>query len=365
MNPLSVLLSFPYGIAVIDRQLKVLFANPALYELFKIPPQGDKESANLLFSDNYVIINQLELFFRDGKGFLDHDYTIKTADGDSSVELAIYHIDFGGRDTGACLTVRSNKGRQELHSEQEKSEKISMLAMMSTGLAHEIKNPLGGIKGAAQLLSREHGDKENYCQMIVSETERINSLVDELLSLGKQKQQKPVKLNIHKVLDETALLQKSMLEKKDIKLIRDYDPSLPLLNGRPDRLKQLFINLIKNAVETMENGGELRLRTRTVLDPAPKPLKGKKKLMMSVDVIDSGSGIDPKVEKQLFTPFITGKTEGTGLGLVLSLKIAGDHGGTLTLQNNINKEGATGASGASGATGATGATARVILPLAP
>ncbi len=98
----------------------------------------------------------------------------------------------------------------------------------------------------------------------------------------------------------------------------------------------------------MESGGELRLRTRTVLDPTPTPLKGKKKMMMSVDVIDSGTGIDPMVEKQLFTPFITGKREGTGLGLVLSLKIAGDHGGTLTLQNNKNKD---------------GATARVILPL--
>ncbi len=187
MNTLSVLLSFPYGIAVIDRQLKVLFVNPAFYELFKMPPQRNKESANLLFSDNPIIITQLELFFRDGKGFLDHDYTIKTGDGGSSVELAINHIDFGDRDTGACLTVRSNVGRQELHSEQEKSEKISMLAMMSAGLAHEIKNPLGGIKGAAQLLSREQGDKENYCKMIVSETERINSLVDELLSLGRQK----------------------------------------------------------------------------------------------------------------------------------------------------------------------------------
>ena len=350
MNPLSVLLSFPYGIAIIDRQLKVLFVNPAFYELFKMPPRRGKESANLLFSDNPIIITQLELFFRDGKGFLDHDYTIKTGGGGNSVELAINHIDFGDRDTGACLTVRSNVGRQELHSEQEKSEKISMLAMMSAGLAHEIKNPLGGIKGAAQLLSREYGDKENYCKMIVSETERINSLVDELLSLGTQKKQKPVKLNIHKVLDETTLLQRSMLEEKNIKLIRDYDPSLPLLKGRPDRLKQLFINLIKNSVETMESGGELRLRTRTVLDPAPTPLKGKKKMMMSVDVIDSGSGIDPRVEKQLFTPFITGKPEGTGLGLVLSLKIAGDHGGTLTLQNNKNKD---------------GATARVILPLSP
>lgn len=349
MNLLRVLLSFPYGIAVIDRKLKVLFVNPAFYELFKISPGRGKESARLLFSDNPVIIAQLELFFSDGKGFLDHDHSIATGEGDSSsVELAINHIDFGQDDTGACVTVRSNVGRQELHNEQEKSEKISMLAMMSAGLAHEIKNPLGGIKGAAQLLAREYGDKDNYCKMIVTETDRINSLVNELLSLGTQKKQRPVKLNIHKVLDETALLQKSMLDEKNITMIRDYDPSLPMLKGMPDRLKQLFINLIKNAVETMESGGELRLRTRTVLDPAPTPFKGKKKMMMAVDIIDSGTGIDPRVEKQLFTPFITGKQTGTGLGLVLSLKIAGDHGGTLTLQNNKN---------------APGATARVILPI--
>ena len=349
MNSLNVLLSFPYGIAVIDRRLKVLFVNPAFYEEFKIPPGRGRKGASLLFSDNPEITAHLELFFSDGKGFLDHDYSITTGEGgSSSVELAINHIDFGENDTGACVTVRSNVGRQELHDEQEKTEKISMLAMMSAGLAHEIKNPLGGIKGAAQLISREYGDKDNYCNMIVMETDRINSLVNELLSLGKKRDQTPVRLNIHKVLEETALLQKSTLEEKKITLIRDYDPSLPMLKGLPDRLKQLFINLIKNGAETMESGGELRLRTRTVLDPAPTPFKGKKKIMMAVDIIDSGTGIDPKVEKQLFTPFITGKREGTGLGLVLSLKIAGDHGGTLTLHNNKN---------------GPGATARVILPI--
>lgn len=349
MNSLNVLLSFPYGIAVIDRLLKALFVNPAFYEVFKISPGRGREGAKLLFSDNPEIITQLELFFSDGKGVLDHDYKIKTGEGGGgTVELAINHIDFGENDTGACVTVRSNVGRRELHTEQEKSEKISMLAMMSAGLAHEIKNPLGGIKGAAQLISREYGDKDNYCQMIVTETERINALVNELLSFGKKKERTPVRLNIHQVLDETALIQKTMLDERNITLIRDYDPSLPTLKGLPDRLKQLFINLIKNGVETMESGGELRLRTRTVLDPTPTPFKGKKRIMMAVDIIDSGNGIDPGVEKQLFTPFITGKREGTGLGLVLSLKIAGDHGGTLTLQNNKN---------------APGATARVILPL--
>ena len=334
---------------MIDRHFKVLFVNPAFFENFKIPPSRGKEGAQLLFTDNPMIITQLELFFREGKGFLDHDFTVVTGEpGNASVELAINHIDYGQNDTGACVTVRSNIGRQELHNEQEKSEKISMLAMMSAGLAHEIKNPLGGIKGAAQLIAREYGDRDNYCKMIVSETDRINSLVIELLSLGREKESAPVSLNIHQVLDETLLVQKTILDKKSVKLIRDYDPSLPMLKGTPDRLKQLFINLIKNSVEMMENGGELRLRTRAVLGPAPTPLKGKKKVMMAVEVIDSGTGIDTEVEKQLFTPFITTKKEGTGLGLVLSLKIAGDHGGTLTLQNNKNKN---------------GATARVILPI--
>jgi two-component system nitrogen regulation sensor histidine kinase GlnL len=349
MNPLSILLSFPYGIALFDGQLKTIFTNPAFYEVFQVSPDRSREGAHSLFSDNPEVIRQLKLFFRSGIGFLDHEFSVKTGEGESaSVELAINHIDFGQKDRGACVTVRSTVGSQELRRELEKEEKIAMLAMMAAGLAHEIKNPLGGIKGAAQLISREHSDTSEFCGMIVRETERINSLVDELLTLGREKKIRPVKVNIHQVLDETAALQKPLFDKKKIRLIRDYDPSLPMLKGQPDRLKQLFINLTKNGAESMGSGGELRLRTRTVLEPAPTPLKGGKKAMMAVEIIDSGAGIDPKIAKALFTPFNSNKKEGTGLGLVLSLKIARDHGGTLTLKNNRN---------------APGATARVILPI--
>ena len=349
MNPLKILLSFPYGIAIFDSRLTSVFINSSFCEIFKLSPGQAGEDARSFLSDNPELLHHLELFFRDGVGFLDHDFTIKTGEKENaSIELAVNHIDFGKAEPGACVTVRSNVGRQELNSELEKEEKISMLAMMAAGLAHEIKNPLGGIKGAAQLIGRENKDLGEYTGMIVRETERINSLVSELLTLGKGKEQKSVKLNIHQLLDDTLFLQKASFDQKAIKVRRDYDPSLPNLKGQPDRLKQLFINLIKNGVEMMEGGGELRIRTRTVLDPAPTPLKTRKKMMMAVEVIDSGTGIDPKIARQLFTPFNSSKSGGTGLGLVLSLKIARDHGGTLTLHNNKN---------------APGAMARVILPM--
>ncbi|GMT42384.1 MAG: PAS domain-containing sensor histidine kinase [bacterium] len=350
MNPLRILLSFPDGLAVFDNKLEVVFINPAFYEILKLPSNSQAEkTARSLFRDVPEITARLGTLFKDGVGYMNHDFVIKKKGSDSvSAYLAINPIDFGKNETGACVTARSNLGKRELRLEREKEGKISMLSMMAAGLAHEIKNPLGGIKGVAQLIAQEHDDMAEYSRLIVKETERINSMVTELLSLGKEKRQKRKNINIHQALDEILALQEPVFLKKDIAVVKDYDPSLPLIKTAPDRIKQLFLNLTNNAVETMTRGGRLRVKTRKALIPAPTAGDKGKKSMMSIEFIDSGKGINPKIAKHLFTPFITSKRGGTGLGLVISLKIARDHGGTITLENHRNEP---------------GATAKVIIPI--
>ncbi len=346
MNPLNVLISFPHAIAVFDRGMKALFINPAFREIFNIPTSQDRDAEGI-FAANPDITGHLGRLFAEGLSYINHDFTVGGTK--RGVALSIHNIDYGHSETGACVVAQENVGKNEIQNELKKEEKIEMLSMITAGLAHEIKNPLSGIRGAAQLIGKDNESLGEYCKLIIDETDRINSLVGELMDIGRVRKQKLAKENIHRILEDVLLLQEAFLAKRGIKLVRDYDPSLPQTIMEADRLKQTFINLVKNAVESSDKGGELRIRTRTALEPAPNTQpRAKKGMMMSIEISDTGKGISPEVAKHLFTPFNTSKRHGTGLGLVISLKIVQDHGGVLTLENN--------------ATG-SGATARVLLPL--
>lgn len=346
-NPLNVLVSFPYGVAVFDHTLAPVFMNPAFRETFGVPAGGAPRAPELFANRAPEVTAHVERLFREGMSYLNHDFPLTDGTGKRTIALAVHTIDYGGHVTGACVVAQETPGKKELHREFEKEEKMAMLSMITAGLAHEIKNPLSGIRGAAQLIGKEHGALAEYCSLIINETDRINSLVTELMDMGRGRQLAMETTNIHRLLDDIILLQKAVFKRKKIEVVRDYDPSLPPVNIDPGRIKQTILNLVKNAVEA--GGGVLRIRTRTALDPtATINPRQKKGMMMAVEIIDGGKGISPEAAKNLFTPFNTTKTHGTGLGLVLSLKIARDHGGALTLHNNP---------------GGRGATARLLLPL--
>ncbi|MBI5179114.1 MAG: hypothetical protein HZA04_07625 [Nitrospinae bacterium] len=349
MNPISVLTSFPHGIAVFGQDLKAAFINPAFCEMFRLAPNA-QSAAPELFAHTPEITAHLRKLLAEGQSYINHDFALEAPEGAKrTVALFIHTIDFGEAQTGACVIAQENLGKRELHREFEKEEKMAALSLITAGLAHEIKNPLSGIRGAAQLIGKENAELAEYSNLIIAETDRINSLVSELMDIGTERKIKKSKINIHRILDDILYLQEAGLAQREIRAVRDYDPSLPPVMVDADRLKQTFINLVKNAVEAMPKGGDLKVRTRTALDPAPTIApQAKKGMMMSIEIVDSGNGIPPEVAKHLFTPFNTSKRQGTGLGLVLTLKIVRDHGGVLTLENNP---------------GGKGATARVLIPL--
>jgi len=347
VNPLSILATFPHGVAVFDRDMRAVFINPAFCEMFNMSVSPGV-SADDLFSKTPEVPRHIKELFTEGKTHINHDFR-PDATVARAMALYVYSVDYGEAERGACVICQADEGKRELQSEFEKEDKMAMLSMITAGLAHEIKNPLSGIKGAAQLISKESSAYADLCKLIVNETDRINSLVNELMDVKTPGGQKKKKTNIHKILDDILLLQQPELARRKITVARDFDPSLPPITVFEDRLKQTFINLIKNAVESTGHNAELRVKTRMSLEQTPtiNP-KGGGGMMMSVEIIDSGKGIDPEILKHLFTPFNTSKKQGTGLGLVISLKIVRDHGGTLVLENNHSGK---------------GAVARVLLPL--
>jgi len=342
MDAEKFLVSYPDGIAVFDSSLTVRFANPAIAEMLGIPRARAGAGARDIFPHSPEIIELLKTFFEKGGSYLHYDFPLQTAQNKPiPVELSINAVSFSEEESGAGLIIRLTEGRKLLHSEIEKDEKMAALSIMAAGLAHEIRNPLGGIRGTAQLIGESNADLAEYCNLIIKETDRISGLVTDLLELGGKKRVEAKRVNIHRLIDETIKLLEPVLEREKIEIIRDFDPSLPEIMAEPGRLKQVFLNLAKNGVEMMGQKGEMRIKTRISLSSSTLSSTGmKKRMMMSIEFIDNGKGIPPEILKNLFTPFNTSKPSGTGLGLVISLQVLKDHGGTLTVENNSDGRGA-------------------------
>jgi two-component system, NtrC family, nitrogen regulation sensor histidine kinase GlnL len=205
---------------------------------------------------------------------------------------------------------------------------------MASVLAHEIKNPLSGIRGAAQLLEPTlSSDDRQLARLIVEETDRIRALVDRMEVFGDERPLEKSPVNIHAVLDHVKRLASTGFA-AGVRIIEDYDPSLPAIPANRDKLVQAFLNLIKNAAEALESTGDTaRIILRTAFRPGVRlTVPGsttRVSLPFMIEIEDSGPGIRNDVREHLFDPFVTTKHSGTGLGLSLVAKIISDHGGII------------------------------------
>ena len=197
------------------------------------------------------------------------------------------------------------------------------------GLAHEVKNPLAGLRGAAQLLGRRLGegdDAQRYLAVIVAEVDRLTGLVDRLLAPAPPRPFAP--LSVHEVLERVRLLAEAEAG-WSVVIQRDYDPSLPPLDGDADRLAQALWNLIRNALES--GSSEVRLRTRAERNvPIGDELA---RLAMRLEIADNGRGVPEDLGSRIFLPLVSGRADGTGLGLPIAQQVAREHGGALSYRS--------------------------------
>ncbi|MGA3230561.1 MAG: ATP-binding protein [Candidatus Binatus sp.] len=235
------------------------------------------------------------------------------------------------------------------------------LQLSPAGLAHEVRNPLTGIKGAAELMAGmfpEDGRAQQYCSVILDGVNRIASLVEQVLMVSGPQRLANEPVNIHIVLHQAMRMAGLFPQPPDgVVVLQDFDPSLPDVVGDAGALERTFLNLIKNAAEAIGSSGTIRLHTRIERE-FTMTAEGRRRQFLRVEVSDSGVGIAEDQLAQLFTPFFTTKPAGTGLGLVLCQRIIALHGGRLWAQRGGVEARGTGAS-------KDGMTFKVTLPMMP
>jgi two-component system nitrogen regulation sensor histidine kinase GlnL len=229
------------------------------------------------------------------------------------------------------LVEISDTTRQtRIHRDNALLAQLGGSRLMARQLAHEIKNPLGGLRGAAQLLERELPSEElrEYTRVIIGEADRLRALVDSLLGPARAPRLEPV--NIHELLDRVYQLVRAEAA-PTLSIQRDYDPSLPPLDLDRDQVIQVMLNLARNAVQALGTHGQLSLRTRALTNVNIG--EARHRVVAAVQFEDNGPGVPPELGETIFYPLVTARQGGTGLGLAVAQDIATRHGGLVEFES--------------------------------
>ena len=334
-----ILSAMPSPVVVADGGLRLRFVNPAAEQLVAAGSAllAGRPLAELVTFDSPLLdlIRRVRL---SGNSISEYGVSLPLQRGVAPlVDMHVAPLGDAG-DPAATLvvlhpcSVARKLGRQLSHRGAARS-----VAGLAQTLAHEIKNPLSGIRGAAQLLELGvDGDEDRQLtRLICEETDRICGLVDRMeeFSDGRPIERRPV--NIHQVLERVRRLAASGFARR-VRFVERYDPSLPDVDGDRDRLVQVFLNLVKNAAEAAPaDDGQIVLVTQYQhgLRVAVGNSRERLEVPITVEVRDNGQGVPDDLAGNLFEPFVSAKPGGTGLGLSLVAKIVGDHGGVVEFEN--------------------------------
>jgi two-component system nitrogen regulation sensor histidine kinase GlnL len=258
------------------------------------------------------------------------------------VDVAVSNIGDAPRDRPAALAIamRDRSAARTLREEISERERQESYGHIAAGIAHEVRNPLGGIRGAAELIGMSSKDERSQkaASLIVREVDRISGLVDELMVFARGDRLELRGVNIHRLLD--TLIELVQLERghEQIRIVRRYDPSLPELEADEARLQQVFLNLVRNAMQAMENEpGRLTISTGMTLEHRLVGLDGRAQPTVRIRIQDQGPGIPEEILGRLSTPFFTTKPKGTGLGLSVARHWVRRHGGRLRIESVVGE----------------------------
>ncbi len=315
------------SVLVFDEALRVSYINPAAEELFAV---SSRQVMGHALEELVVNGDGLPVRVREavdsGRPFTVRELQLQTTAGQElTVDCTVTPLPASGAREVLVEMLRLDR-HLRINREENLLAQHQAAHDLVRRLAHEIKNPLGGLRGAAQLLERELSEEslKEYTGIIIGEADRLRGLVDRLL--GPNQLPRKSRTNVHKVLEHVCNLI-SVDEAAEVRIVRDYDPSVPDLMADSDMLIQAVLNVVRNAVQAMGAKGELTLRTRVVRQITIG--NQRHKLVLQLDILDNGPGIQPQMLATIFYPMVTGRDEGTGLGLSIAQSLVHRHGGLI------------------------------------
>jgi two-component system nitrogen regulation sensor histidine kinase GlnL len=328
------------GVIVFDRRGMVTLINPAAEEITGISRrQAQGHLPAEIFAGVETLLEMVEKTAATSMTISDYENIALTKGGHITPVSATTSplLQDNGEQIGTILILRDLTSIRDLERAVRQADRLSILGTLAAGLAHEVKNPLGGIKGAAQLLEMElpaESELRDYTRVMLKEVQRVNRIVEELLELASPRRLELSKVNLHKTLADILILQKRAVGKKKITFQQQFDPSIPPVLGDEALLIQLFLNLIKNAVEAVGESGLIRVTSRVLADYSMTQKGERRARMVAIEISDDGPGIHKEEMEHLFTPFFTTKPNGTGLGLAICHKIISEHRGMIKVDSD-------------------------------
>ena len=320
------------AILVFDRRLALTYVNTAGEILLADSAHhliGNKASDIFKSSDPGLFSNISQCLSLE-KPLVDYALTLNRISQSVTVNFSATPVLTNEEISEIVVELRQVDSHLRISKEEQFMNQQATAKLLVRGLAHEIKNPLGGLRGAAQLLDLELQEPElkEYTKIIIAESDRLQGLMDKMLGPNKL----PIikSLNVHEILERVRQLIQ-VEASSNLCITCDYDPSIPNIKGDKDQLIQAVLNIAKNAVQALEGKGKIIFKTRI-----HRHLNiGRKcyKLAAKIDIIDKGPGIDSEIMNQIFYPMITGRAEGTGLGLSIAQKLINQHNGMIECQS--------------------------------
>ncbi|MEE9303470.1 MAG: nitrogen regulation protein NR(II), partial [Thiotrichaceae bacterium] len=335
--------SLANAVLVTDTNLNLQYMNPAAEEFIGSSFSRVKGVALLSFLSSTQLDRHIKQVITDQHLHVTREAEItlhghKVINVDYAITPLLKNDKKGNTLTGVLFELNRVDRQMRIARDTRLIDTQDTNQSMLRGIAHEIKNPLGGLRGAAQLLEMEFSDNnsnlstetgiEEYTQVIISEADRLTKLVDNMLGSHHAPQKSLV--NIHEVLEHARLVTTPKLP-KEITISTDYDPSIPDIKGDRDQLVQVVLNIINNAARSLSDRGHILLKTRVVRNFTIR--QQNHPLVLCAEIIDDGEGIPKALQNKVFYPMISGHADGTGLGLSIAQSLINQHNGLIELRS--------------------------------
>ena len=332
MDAQNILESITTSVVITNKFMKIVHVNTAAENLFRSSKENlqNTKLSELFANDKSIIINQVydAIALNQSSTSRDIEISLKTKTK-HNVDCNVQTI-FLEKDKHVLLEIRALKRIKNIVLNANLINQNNATEMITRSIAHEIKNPLGGIKGAAQLLKKEiNEEQKEYTDIIIEEADRLKNYIDKMH--GPKDLPSFKSTNIHLIIDKVL----KILGIKSSNYKKNYDPSIPLLYLDQDMIIQSLLNIIKNASEAITENGLIEIKTR--VDRSFTINSIRHKLVAIISIIDDGVGVNKEIASKLFLPLITNKKKGNGLGLSISQRLISINKGIITFEEENSK----------------------------